>query len=234
VRVDGQTVDMARDGYDAPELAVAFAPDGSVLVAYSVDKAVRAVLVTDGRPGEPITLGPASNISAVAAEIGSGGRGVVAWSTIDAGEERNERRRVYAVTGRGRRFGRAQRVDRAKHLNIAEFSSTEIRLAVAPNGRALLMWSTAATGDEDDRYTVRVAEAPRSGRFRTPRQLSSNGTVGDVAIRGDGSKLVAWTDEEGLHADDELVAEGPIKAPRASFRDGKPHLEWHGGEATRG
>jgi hypothetical protein len=234
VLVDGQTVDTVHVAYNPPDLAVAFAPDGSVLVAYSVDKAVRAVVITDGRPSLPITLGPASNVSTVAAEIGSGGRAVVAWTTIDAGEERNERRRVYAVTGRDGRFGRAQRVDRAKHLNIAEFSSSEIRLAVAPNGRALLMWSTAATGDEDDRYTVRTAGASRSGHFGKPRQLSSNGDVGDVAIRSDGSKIVAWTDDEGLHAGDELVADGPIKEPRASFRDGKPHLEWHGGEATRG
>ena len=41
----------------SPSLAVAFAPDGKVLVAYSVDRAVRAVLLPGG---QPFTLGPAS------------------------------------------------------------------------------------------------------------------------------------------------------------------------------
>ena len=235
VHVGEQTVDTVRGAADPPDLAVAFAPDGSVLVAYSLPDAVRAVLVSrDGQASAPIRLGPAFESADLAAEVAANGRAIVAWTTIDAGEERNEHRRVYAVSGRDGRFGAAERVDRAKHLNIAEFTPSEIRLAVAPNGRALLMWATAATSDEDDLRTVRMAEASRTGRFGKPRQLTSDGVPGDVAIRSDGAALVVWTDEDGLHADDELVTEEVVKAPRASFRNGKPHIEWHGGSATRG
>lgn len=235
VHVDGQRVDTVRHAAEPPSLAVAFVPDGSVLVAYSLPDAVRAVVISrDGQASAPIRLGPAFEGSDLAAEVAASGRAIVAWTTIDAGEERNEHRRIYAVSGRGGRFGTAERVDRAKHLNIAEFTSSEIRLAVAPNGRAMLMWATTATSDEDEARTVRMAEASRTGRFSKPRQLSSNGTPGDVAIRSDGAALVVWTEEDGLHADDELVTEAVVKEPRASFRDGKPHVEWHGGAATRG
>ncbi|WP_028065027.1 hypothetical protein [Solirubrobacter soli] len=192
--------------------------------------AVRAVILPGG---QPFTLGPAADITSVAAEIAPNGRAVVAWTTIDGGEERNERRRVYSVTGRDGRFDRPRLVDRAKHLDISEFGPAPIRLAVAPNGRALLMWATARSGEVDDRRTVRIAEAGRDGHFGTPRQLSSDGTVGDVAIRNDGRRLAVWTDDAGLRANRELVAEGRFGAPRASFTQGHPRIEWRDGAATR-
>jgi hypothetical protein len=233
VRVEGRTVDTVR-AQDGPGLAVAVASDGSTLVAYSVPGAVRAVVVSrSGVAGEPFRLGPASEVTSIAAEVGSGGRVVAAWTTIDGGEERNERRRVYAVRGQGGRFGRAQRVDRAQHLNISERTPSRVRLAVAPNGRALLMWQTTA-GVEADGFTVRVAEAGRNGRFRTPRELTDDGTAGDVAIRSNGDTLAVWTDQEGLHAADGTSITGKATEPRASFRHGKPHVEWRGGAATRG
>lgn len=234
VRVNGTTVDTARQAYAGPGLAVAFAPDGSALVAYSVPEAVRAVIVSpSGEVGAPFELGPASEATTIAAEIGSRGRAVVAWTTIDAGEERNERRRVYAAFGRGGRFKPAQRVDRAKHLNISEGTPSQIRLAVAPNGRALLMWATTAGSDPDERTTVRVAEATRTGRFGKPRQLTEDGTPGDVAIRSDGDTVAVWTESDGLYAEDGRITD-EATAPRASFRDGKPRVEWRGGEAIRG
>ncbi|MDA0183208.1 hypothetical protein OJ997_23055 [Solirubrobacter phytolaccae] len=234
VVVDGRTVDTAKTPFSPPNLAVAFAPDGAVLVAYSVPKAVRAVLIPrDGKPGKPIELGPASDVSAVAADIGSGGRAIVAWSTTDGGEERNEHRRVYAVSGRAGRFGHAQRVDRAAHRNSMEFSTTQIRLAVAPNGRALLMWSTIANEDDQDRDTVRVAQAGTSGRFGKPRQLTDDGTVGDVAIRSNGDTLTVWRTPAGLFAAPGEQITDKATEPRASFRDGKPYVEWRGGSATR-
>lgn len=231
--VDGQVVDTVESEY-APPLAVAIAPDGAVLVAYPVRTAVRAVLVPrGGRPGAPLRLGPASDISSVAAEIGSGGRAVVAWSTIDGGEERNEHRRVYAVFGRGGRFGRAQRVDRAAHRNALELTGPRVRLAVAPNGRALLMWATIASEDDQDQHAVRLAEASPTGRFGTPRQLSADGTPGDVAIRANGDTLAVWTSRDGLHAaPDELITDKATE-PRAAFRGGKPYVDWRGGSATR-
>ena len=112
-----RTIDTARAPYYDPaiqDVALAFAPDGSLLIAYSVDHAVRGVVVSRaGAVGAPFELGPASQISLLAAEIAGNGRAVVAWSTLDGGEERNEHRRIYAVTGRDGRFGPAQLVHRA-------------------------------------------------------------------------------------------------------------------------
>jgi hypothetical protein len=230
VRVNGRTIETLSRQLQPPSLAVAVAPDGRIFVAYSVDGAVRGVFLPGGRP---FRLGPASEAASVAAEITRSGRAIVAWTTIDAGEERNERRRVYAVAGRDGRFERARLVDRAKHLNISEDSTSPIRLAVAPNGRALLMWATATTADVDDRRTVRIADAGRDGRFRRPRQLSKDGHVGDVAIRGDGRTLAVWTTYDALYANRELVVEGTIGDPRASFAGGRPRIEWRDGAATR-
>ena len=123
-----QTVDAARAVYDyevISGLALAYAPDGSLLVAYGVFREVRGVIVApSGDAGPPFKLGPAAETTQIAAEIGRRGRAVVAWTTIDAGEERNERRRVYAVTReRGATaFGRARLVHRAKYLNIIAYT----------------------------------------------------------------------------------------------------------------
>jgi hypothetical protein len=122
------------------------------------------------------------------------------------------------------------------HLNISESTQTEIRLAVAPSGRALLMWQTAASAEAEvgDPTTVRIATAGRSGRFGRPRQLSSDGRAGDVAIRSDGRELTVWTDAEGLHAGkDELITHEATE-PRAAFRDGRSTVEWRGAVAVRG
>ena len=124
LRPDGaKTADVVQALYDGDgisDVAVAFSPGGTLLVVYAVDHEVRAVTMTaDSELSEPVELGPAFEVTDVQAEISRGGRAVVAWTTIDAGEERNERRRVYAVTGRVDQFGEPQLVDRARHVNIA-------------------------------------------------------------------------------------------------------------------
>jgi hypothetical protein len=236
-----RTIDTARAPYYDPaiqDVALAFAPDGSLLIAYSVDHAVRGVVVSRaGAVGAPFELGPASQISLLAAEIAGNGRAVVAWSTLDGGEERNEHRRIYAVTGRDGRFGPAQLVHRAPHLSFQASSYGPIRLAVAANGRALLLWGTDSRAEFPESWVLRTAEAPPDGPFGASRQVVSSGTPGDVAIRGDGRRLLVWTNSAGLRASvgrrREVVVDGRTGDPRASFRAGKPHVEWGGGAASR-
>ena len=178
LRPDGaRTVDVARAPYDQDgigDVALAFTTDGSLLVVYSVHHGVRAVTVSaSGAASEPVTLGPAFEITEVAAQVATSGRVVVAWTTIDAGEERNERRRVYAVMGRVGRLGPPQLVQRAPHLNSSAMTGqpgTALRLAVAPNGRALLMWGLDRPEEHSDEYSVRVAEA---GAARAVRRLAA-------------------------------------------------------------
>ena len=182
--------------YDAPigAVALSFARDGSLLVAYSVFQRVRAVRVTpDGAVAAPRTLGPAFEITADVVADGD----VVAWTTIDAGEERNERRRIYAVRGAG--LGRSWSSARARLVPVAVTGQpgTELRLAVAPNGRAALLWGLDRDGD---RFSVWAAAAGPGGRFGTPRQVSGNGVPGDVAIRSNGETLAVYRAEEELRA----------------------------------
>ena len=83
------------------DVALAFAPDGVAagrLLGRPRGARRRVSRCRRGR-ATPFELGPASKISLLAAEIAGNGRAVVAWSTLDGGEERNEHRRIYAVTG---------------------------------------------------------------------------------------------------------------------------------------
>lgn len=246
VRPDGvKTADVVRSMYDdagVDDVALAFTPDGTLVVVYSVFHAVRAVTMTgDSELSEPVTLGPALERTQLQAEISRSGRAVVAWTTIDAGEERNERRRVYAVTGRVGAFGPPQLVDRARHRDISAWTDVPIRLAVAANGRAALLWGTDRDDpDADpstDTYIVRAATAAPDGAFAQPRTLSKAGLPGDIGVRPGGSFFALWTTTNGLRASlghgTERVAEGPTANVRASFRRGRPRAEWRGGVATR-
>jgi hypothetical protein len=242
-----RTVDTARSPYDdygVDDVALAYAPDGSLLVAYSVYRAVRgAVVSSSGALGRPFKLGPASETSQLAAEIGERGRAVVAWTTIDAGLERNEHRRIYAVTREpgAPAFGRVQLVHRARFLNIEAFTDapgTAIRLAVAPNGRALLIWGTDRGTEIEAGYSVRVAEAGPHGRFGASRRLAAGGEPGDVAIRSDGTALAVFRGGRRLEAvvhapgrefaaPEALAGTDPTASPTAAFApDGRPHVEW--------
>ena len=198
---------------------------------------------------EPVTLGLASEVTQVAAESSRSGRTVVAWTTIDAGEERNERRRIYAVIGHDGRFGRPQLVDRARHLNIAGSTTVPIRLDLAPNGRALLLWGVDRPDTDDtidpftEDYLVRVAEASPHGRFGTPAQLTTNGCPGDVAVQSDGTALAVWRTSDGLRASvheaarrfrtHEVVTDKRVGEPGAVFRHGHPRVEWGTGFSER-
>jgi hypothetical protein len=232
-----RVLDTAETPYDAApigDVALAYAPDGSLVVAYAVFEQVRAIRVTDRVPGEPHTLGPAFEITDVVAD-----RDVVAWTTIDGGEERNERRRIYAVRG----AGRPQLVQRApKHVQLAMTGQpgTGLRLSVAANGRAALLWGVDRA--EFGEYSVWAAEAPPDGRFKRPRRVSRDGEPGAVAIRSDGTVLAVFATGSELRA--RLHAPGrPFGAretitdhrvePVAGFDRTRPRVEWRGGVSVR-
>jgi hypothetical protein len=244
-----RTIEVARamyeDDYPIQDIGLAFAPDGSLLVVWAVFKEVRAAVVTSGGAiGEPFKLGPASEITRLAAEITPGGEAVVAWATIDAGIERNEHRRFYAVRGRGSTFGVPQIVRTAHYRNDQAFTSgtgTGIRLAVAPNGRALLMWGED-TNEIDQEFQIRVAEAPPGAGFGSSLKLARVGDPADVAIRSDGRALAVWHTADGLllaayhgpekrfHGRETLDANRTGGAS-ASFRGRRARVEWeHGGD----
>jgi hypothetical protein len=234
-----RVLDTAEAPYDdAPigDVALAFAPDGSLLVAYSVFKAVRAVRVTaDGVVGEPFVLGPAFEITQVVAE-----RDVVAWTTIDGGEERNERRRIYAVRG-GSPPQLVQRAPRHVQIAMTGQRGTELRLSVAPNGRAALLWGVDRA--EFEEFSVWAADAAPGRPFRRPRRVSRDGEPGDVAIRSNGTVLAVFEAGNELRA--RLHAPGKrfgapetvtdkLVEPVAGFDRARPRVEWRGGASSRG
>ncbi len=223
-----RTIATAEALYDEPpigDIALAFRPDGSLLVAYAVFQEVRAVRVTDGRAGRPFKLGPAFEVTDVAAE-----RDVVAWTTIDAGEERNERRRVYAVRGSGKPelVHRAPRVINA----MTGLPGTALHLSVAPNGRAALLFGRERSEFGED-CTVWSAEASPGHRFRTARRLSGDGVPGDIAIRSDGDTLAVFHEGDALRTGDGETITEKVSAPVARFHEGRPRVEWRGGSSER-
>ena len=116
--------------------------------------------------------------------------------------------------------------------NEFAFLEPGIRLAVAPNGRALLMWRTE-TGVWPRVAPPGDARPDGRGRFVHPRQLARDGIPGDVAIRSDGSSLAVWRGYGRLRAlvngKTETISEpNPTEDPVASFTDGHPRVEWEG------
>jgi hypothetical protein len=183
---DATTVDTARAPYwdeAIQDVALAFAPTDR---CWSSTRSSRRFARRPSRARAlltaPLKLGPASAITRLAAEIGPRGHAIVAWSTMDGGDERNERCRIYAVRGRDRSFGRPQLVHRARHLNISADPRGPIRLAVAPNGRAALLWGTDSGAEFAGHCVVRIAKASPDGPFGRSRVLA-NGDLSDVAIR---------------------------------------------------
>ena len=85
---------------------------------------------------------------------------------------------MYAVTGRPGRLDAPQLVHRAAHLNAMAMTGqpgTELRLSVARNGRALLLWGLDHPEQFSESYSLWVAEAGPTGAFGGSRRLVGNG-----------------------------------------------------------
>jgi hypothetical protein len=184
--------------YDPPGVAVAIGARGDVVVAYSaVGQFIRARTLRRGRLGPPQALGPHATAVDLAARASRTGRVVVAWGTQDGGEEFDE---PYVVRAAVRapgaaRFGPLRVIDPGE-LN-GEFVPHRIRLAMNADGTAALTWANASGRFPDGTRPVRVAVAEQDGGFGPIAELAANGVAQDVAVRGDGAALVAWTDPGG-------------------------------------
>ena len=193
-------------------------------------------------------LGKASGVTQVAAEVAAGGRAVVAWDTIDGGEERGSPHVVSVATrAKGGRFRPAQVVDPGTTVDQDQSLNdprAAMRLAVAPNGRAIVIYGTV-TGDPSHlRYPLRVAESSPSGRFRGPQPLPATGHAGDVAIRSDGAALAIWREAGRLRAavhgpgarfepSAALAGPAPTGLPTAAFlANGRAQVTWNDGRTT--
>jgi hypothetical protein len=223
----GQPMELARSSYGIESLAAVFLPTGRLLVAFSDFGHVRAVILGDR--ARPRTLGPASDVSHLVAGV-AGHRTIIAWGTLDGGEERNTPYKLYAAIGdRTRLLDTAPAID---DMQATDDPQTYPQLAVAPDGRALLAWGSV-TGKDFGRHSfpVRYAEAAPGHAFAKPRTLVRDGTVGGVALDQDHALIAfqsgprVWAAIDGRA---ELVADRePLPSPpSASFTGGRARLSW--------
>ncbi len=238
------TIATVEDRYEGPTIedaALAFAPDGRLLVVWPELKRVRALTIAaTGSRGRTVTLGKASDSTVVAAEISRSGRAVVAWTTQDLGEERNQPHVIRAAfRAPGHTFAKARTVDSGGGVvdpeQYAHDPQSGLRLAVGDDGRALLQWGALS---EPRRYhydhPIRLASASPRGRFGHRRTLAGDGYPGDVAIRRDRTPLIVWYADKALRASVDLGADPttldtgkPFEAVSATFlSDGRAEVGW--------
>ena len=213
-------------GGGVSDAAIAFLPDGRLLVAFAEPYAVKATVVAPGGARGPVVrLGPASEFSRVRAAVSRSGRAVVAWGTQDAGEERNLPYELYvAIREPGATGFRARRLERAGA--IAD-PTGDPELAIAPDGRAALEWH--------DSLRLQLAVAAPGRPFTRGRVLARGGIPGGVAVRDDGLVLATWVAGHRVRAQ---LGSGPPATvswdvgflpdpPRAAFdARGRPRVQW--------
>src|SRR5262249_21704547 len=118
------------------DAAVAFLPDGRLLVIYADPHAVFAKVVGGPRG----RLGTGAAAARVGVAVARSGRVVVAWGTEDAGGLRNVPASVSASIRDPGRGWRTQLLDRASWLGDP---TGDPELAVGPDGGALLEFHDA-------------------------------------------------------------------------------------------
>jgi hypothetical protein len=225
LRLGGRTVLTLDGAFDAPtldDLAVA----RGLLATVEGRRAVVRRIAPNGRAGRARTLGPAWYRGRIVAAVAPNGRAVVAWASSDGGEEIGRPLRVYAAVREAGAagFGPAQLLDTAHVLGP---STGHLRLAVDARA-ALLSWSVP---DHHHQRRLRLARAGARGGFGAPVELAPQSHLAAVALRADGTALVAWAQGYGVRA--AVAGPGAALGPPARLSTGD---RAHGVEAafTRG
>ena len=204
---DGTALRLSRDG--APPVTIAtgeglgdnpyvsdyalVATGAGFLLAWAEPKRVRAVEIgADGVPGPVKELGTADSISDLGAGVAANGRAVVAWATQDGGEERNRPLRVYAAQRpqAGAPFAPARTLSRGHRIDSPQ---SGLEVAVAPDGRALVVWGDVVGRDVDRlRYPLYATVAGPTGRLGRVRRIATQAGLQTVAISSRGAALVVF------------------------------------------
>jgi hypothetical protein len=210
------------------DAAIAFLPDGRLLVVFADPHEVLAKVVG----GPLVRLGPAAGLTRVRVAVSHSGRTVVAWGTEDAGGLRNVPASVYTAIREPGQGWSTRQLDRAGWLGDP---TGDPELAIGPDGRALLEFH--------DARRVRLAEAPPGRPFGRARVLAQGGEPGGVAVRDDGLTLATWVAGGRVRA---RLGSGPAatlswdvgflpEPPRAAFdAGGRAVVRWDRYAVTAG
>jgi hypothetical protein len=214
--------------------AVAVEADGDVVVAltHAADggrvREVRALTIRRGmRPGRPQRLGPHGGFAGIRLATAANGRTVIAWRTVEGGQEVNRPTEVWVATrdAGSRRFGRAQRLEANGSAPIA--SSGYLDLAAAEDGEAVVAWSATARSGHS---VVEVASAPPGKRFGRPQALAIDGIEVAAAVAPDGRAVVTWVSSEEPQVGIQVFA-ALRPAARARFAEAEPVSPPEGAQA---
>ena len=151
--------------------AVALAPDGTGIVAWSRHSRVYAVSIAQGELGKVKSVAASNGIGSLVVAAGPGGEATLAWSGSSDSHRRYEVRVLRRFAGRS--FGRV-RVLRATTGYVSE-----VALAADENGRATAAWTEDQTGQPgaSDGLTtfVRSATAAPGHAFGASRVVAASG-----------------------------------------------------------
>ena len=201
----GAPATLARVRHQLEELsfALAIGARGDAVVIYTSTKpfqrgsggTVLARVRPAGQPFAPAQrLGPTRGRTSISAAVAPDGGAIIAWGSVDPGEEINQPYDVFAAGGTigRRRFGAAQALERGEY---AQYPSGDLSAAIAANGTATVAFSPARRGDDP----VMVATARVGRRFNRPAQLAL-GSAEAVASDADGNAIVVWTHDGRVRA----------------------------------
>jgi hypothetical protein len=184
----GRPVVVDRDPSSPP--AVALAPDGTGIVAWTHNRRVYAVSIERGEVGRAKALGGSSGLRSVVAAAGPGGAATIAWVGLDRGDHRYEVRALRRAPGRA--FGPV-RVTRTKAF------IPELVLAADERGQTTAAWAEDdfdhPAGDNGITSSVHAATAAPGGGFGKPRALTPQGTRFSQSLSiaaANGRVALAW------------------------------------------
>jgi hypothetical protein len=178
--------------------AVALAPDGTGIVAWSHNRRVYAVSVDpDGRTGKVKRIAAPGSVASLVAAAGEGGAATVAWIGHHAAGKGRLARTRRDVRAMGRRAGHAfaavdtvaSTTDYVRSVDIAADDDGQVTLAwsrehfgedrsIGTNGITSAV--LAATAQAGERFPAPRTVAAAGGRYRSPPILTAAG--GRVAL----------------------------------------------------
>jgi hypothetical protein len=151
--------------------AVALAPDGTGIVAWTRARRVYAVSIAQGQLGKVKSVAASNGIDNLVVAAGPGGEATVAWSRSRDSHRGYEVRALRRFAGRS--FG-AARVVRSTTAYISQ-----VALAADENGRATVAWAEDEGGDSGGQNGlttfVRYATASTGHGFGAPRVAAASG-----------------------------------------------------------